>query len=149
MSLSNSTAGIRIPAPFDIGVSQPIDTRYTVNTTNDLAGIVNKYDGLITYVKENHTHYKYNEKTNSWELLGTTMHSVEGYPSNNIGVVGDWALSGAGSLYHKEKTEDGSISWVSKAIMGGRDNDNSLINGTVNIGVSYSSIEEMNIAPSS
>lgn len=143
MSLSNSTAGIRIPAPFDIGTSQPVDVRYMVNTSGDLAGIINKYDGLITYVKEDHTHYKYNEKTDSWELLGTTMHSVEGYPSNNIGIVGDWALSNAGSLYHKEKTEDGTIKWVSKAIMGGGGNTST--NGTVEIGVSYSSIEEMNM----
>lgn len=145
MSLSNNTAGIRIPAPFDLGTPQPLDVRYTVSTVKDLEGIINKYDGLITYVKEDHTHYKYNEKNGSWELFGTTMYSIEGYPANTLGLVGDWALNNAGSLYHKEKSEDGAISWVSKAIMGGGGNSGHVDTATVEIGISYSSIEEMNM----
>ena len=144
MALSNNGTGVVISAPFQSAVSQPIDTRFSVETLADRNAIDTKYDGLITYVREDSTYYRYNESTNSWSIAITVLHSVDGYPSISTGNPGDWALNDKGALYHKEKRSDGSVEWVSKAIMGngGSGDGNSI--GTVNIGVSFTSINSMN-----
>lgn len=144
MSLSNNNNGVIISAPFQSTVAQPIDTRFVVETIVDRDAIDTKYDGLIVYVKEESIYYRYNESTNSWSIAITVLHSVEGFPSLSVGNVGDWALNDTGSLYHKEKRSDGAIEWVSKAIMGSGGSGGGSSIGTVNIGVSFTSINSMN-----
>ena len=144
MSLSNSYTGTTIVAPFKVQVAQPIDTRFVVDTISDRDNIDTKYDGLIVYVKEESTYYRYHEKTDSFTLAITNMHSAEGFPSIDLGDIGDWALNEAGSLYHKEKRSDNTIQWVPKAIMGSGGSESGGGVSTVNIGVSFSSIDSMN-----
>lgn len=143
MALNNNGTGVIISAPFQSTVSQPIDTRFSVETIADRDAIETKYDGLLTYVQEESTYYRYNESTDSWSIAITVLHSVEGFPSLSVGNPGDWALNDKGALYHKEKRSDGTVEWVSKAVMGnGGSGDGGV--GTVNIGVSFTSIDAMN-----
>lgn len=143
MALTNNSSGVSISAPFQSTVSLPIDTRFSVETITERDAIETKYDGLITYVQEESTYYRYNESNDSWSIAITVLHSVDGFPSLSIGNVGDWALNDKGALYHKEKRSDGTVEWVSKAIMGNGGSGNDGV-GTVNIGVSFTSIDSMN-----
>lgn len=143
MALGNNGAGVVVSAPFQSIVSQPIDTRFSVKSIVERDAIETKYDGLITYVQEESTYYRYNESNDSWSIAITVLHSVDGFPSLSIGNVGDWALNDKGALYHKEKRSDSTVEWVSKAIMGNGGSGNDGV-GTVNIGVSFTSIDSMN-----
>lgn len=143
MALGNNGTGVVVSAPFQSIVSQPIDTRFSVKSIDERDAIETKYDGLITYVQEESTYYRYNESNDSWSIAITVLHSVDGFPSLSIGNVGDWALNDKGALYHKEKRSDGTVEWISKAIMGNGGSGNDGVS-TVNIGVSFTSIDSMN-----
>lgn len=140
MDIIDNKNGIQVPSSFEVITNLPIDVRFVVNDLNELNDLYNTYDGLIVYVKDIQQYFRYNEEKNQWDRTLTTMISVTGYPSPEIGYVGDWALNDMGSLYHKEIASNGTAQWVSKAIMGGGGSGG----GIVNIGNSYTSIDAMN-----
>lgn len=141
LALENDTTsmGTQIIAPFKPSGNFPLDIRTVVETVDDLSLIENPYDGLIVYVKELNTFYKYHN--NEYEISLNKIHSISGTPTKSLGGIGDWALTDTGSLYHKELTNSGDIIWISKAIMGG---GSSGPGGSLTIMHSFDSIESLN-----
>lgn len=97
-----------LPAGFNIDSTEPIDSRFQVNTKEDLykdwgnAKVTNKdgvneaiykYDGLITYVKSEGKSYRYNssllsdENLKGWELV-PVLSDIPNAPVQGISVDG-------------------------------------------------------------
>ena len=97
-----------LPAGFNIDSTEPIDSRFQVNTKEDLykdwgnAKVTNKdgvneaiykYDGLITYVKSEGKSYRYNssllsdENLKGWELV-PVLSDIPNAPVQGISIDG-------------------------------------------------------------
>lgn len=137
VAIMNNGNCIQTISSFSPSGTFPIDDRMVVGTIEDRNNISNPYIGLITYVKSDNTYYKYNGK--GWEVAISKIHYVSGIPSRDLGGINDWAISDTGNLYYKEVSNNGSVSWVSKAIMGGGNGTTE----TLTIAHSYSSVAQM------
>lgn len=137
ISIMNNGNSIQTISSFSPSGSFPIDDRMVVDTIEDRDNISNTYIGLITYVKSDNTYYQYTEK--GWIVGIPKIHYVSGIPNKSLGGINDWAISDSGNLYYKE-LKGNTVSWTSKAIMGGSGDKTS---GSITIAHSYTSIEQM------
>ena len=60
---------------FDVKYEVPIDSRFVVEKYDDLLGILYPYEGLLTYVKEIKTFFKYEDS--NWVVTCNRFHLVE------------------------------------------------------------------------
>lgn len=51
--------GIKVAAGFDLGTAAPLDTRTVCKTIQSRDALVSKYEGMIVYVEEDKTYYKF------------------------------------------------------------------------------------------
>lgn len=93
--------GIPITTGFDIEYYTPIDNRFVVDTYGDLLQIRFPYKGLITYVKDIKTLFKYDEH---WLPTSTRFLAVENKSvlTSDIGGWDDVAIdTSTGDIYRK------------------------------------------------
>lgn len=94
---------------FDILTPSPIDSRFVKESYDDLAYIMNPYDGLIVYIKNIKTYYKYN--SGHWEVINNSVRLYSGKPSDTMGGKMDISVDIAtGDIYQKNN----SNVWVLK-----------------------------------
>lgn len=86
---------------FDVLTMGPIDSRYVKESYDDLAYIRNPYEGLVVYVKNIQTYYKYNAYK-VWEPTNTSVRLHSGKPSVTMGGKMDISIDIAtGAVYQK------------------------------------------------
>lgn len=68
---------------FDVLTHGPIDNRFVKESYDDLAYISKPYEGLIVYIKNIKTYYKYNGS--AWEVTNNTTRFYSGRPSDTMG----------------------------------------------------------------
>ena len=69
-------AGTGIPtlSGFDPLFHEPLDLREKVDTYDDLIAMKYPYDGLVTYVVEEKTYFRYNGESQSWETTNQKIY---------------------------------------------------------------------------
>lgn len=86
---------------FDVLTTSPIDSRFTVETYDDLAYIKQPYIGLITFVTSINTYYKY-MGNRIWVPTNTVVMFYNGKPSSTMGGKFDISIDIAeGDIYQK------------------------------------------------
>lgn len=86
---------------FDVLTMSPIDSRFTVETYDDLAYIKQPYIGLITFVTSINTYYKY-MGNRIWVPTNTVVMFYNGKPSSTMGGKFDISIDIAeGDIYQK------------------------------------------------
>lgn len=86
---------------FDILTKGPIDSRFVKDSYDELAYIAKPYEGLIVYVKNIQTYYKYNAY-GAWEVTNNMTRFYSGKPSNTMGGKLDISIDIAtGDIYQK------------------------------------------------
>ena len=95
--------GVQITSPFDIQYDAPIDTRFTVKTYEDLIKMSYPYNGLITYVEEIDTFFRYNENKGGWLPTCTKVWVIDDTAqlTENLGGWDDVAIETDGTIYRK------------------------------------------------
>ena len=89
---------------FDILTHGPIDARFVKESYNDLAYIHKPYEGLVVYVKNIKTFYKYNE-SKAWEVTNNMTRFYSGKPSDTMGGKLDISIDIAtGDIYQKNNS---------------------------------------------
>ena len=89
---------------FDVLTPGPIDSRFVKDSYNDLAYISKPYEGLVVYVKNIKTYYKYNQY-GAWEVVNNTMRFYSGKPSDTMGGKMDISIDIAtGDVYQKNNS---------------------------------------------
>ena len=96
-----SGKGIPISATFDVQYEVPIDSRFVVQTYADLLGIMFPYNGLLTYVEEIDTFFRY--KRGSWFPTSTRIYVIEDTSvlTEEMGGWDDVAICTNGTIYRK------------------------------------------------
>ena len=88
---------------FDILTPGPIDSRFVKESYDDLAYIRNAYEGLIVYIKNIKTYYKYNGY--AWEVTNNMTRFYSGKPSDTMGGKLDISIDIAtGDIYQKNNS---------------------------------------------
>lgn len=99
----NETTGKGIPlsASFDVQYEVPIDSRFVVHTYADLLGVKFPYNGLLTYVEDIDTFFRY--KKGSWFPTSTRVYVVEDTSvlTSEMGGWDDVAICTNGTIYRK------------------------------------------------
>ncbi len=86
---------------FDVLTPGPIDSRFVKESYDELAYIAKPYEGLIVYVKNIQTYYKYNSY-GVWEVTNNTVRLYSGKPSTTMGGKMDISIDIAtGNIYQK------------------------------------------------
>lgn len=86
---------------FDVLTKGPIDSRFVKESYDELAYIAKPYEGLIVYVKNIQTYYKYNAY-GAWEVTNNMTRFYSGKPSNTMGGKLDISIDIAtGDIYQK------------------------------------------------
>lgn len=86
---------------FDVLTESPIDSRFSVESYDDLAYVKQPYVGLITFVKNINTYYKY-MGNNIWAPTNRTVMFYSGKPSDTMGGKLDISIDiAAGDIYQK------------------------------------------------
>ena len=86
---------------FDVLTPGPIDSRFVKESYDDLAYIAKPYEGLIVYVKNIKTYYKYNAN-GIWEVTNNMTRFYSGKPSDTMGGKMDISIDIAtGNIYQK------------------------------------------------
>lgn len=86
---------------FDVLTNGPIDSRFVKESYDDLAYISKPYEGLVVYVKNIKTYYKYNEY-GAWEVINNMTRFFSGKPSDTMGGKMDISIDIAtGDIYQK------------------------------------------------
>jgi len=89
---------------FDVLTTGPIDSRFVKESYDDLAYISKPYEGLVVYVKNIQTYYKYN-KYNAWEVINNTTRLYSGKPSDTMGGKMDISIDIiTGDIYQKNNS---------------------------------------------
>lgn len=89
---------------FEVLTPGPIDSRFVKETYDDLAYIANPYEGLIVYVKNIKTYYKYNAN-GIWEVTNNMTRFYSGKPSDTMGGKFDISIDIAtGNIYQKNNS---------------------------------------------
>lgn len=100
---------------FDVLTNGPIDARFVKESYNDLAYIAKPYEGLVVYIKNIKTYYKYNEN-GAWEVTNNMTRFYSGKPSDTMGGKLDISIDIAtGDIYQKNN----SNTWELKGNMRG------------------------------
>ena len=86
---------------FDVLTTSPVDSRFTVDNYDDLAYIKQPYVGLITFVTDINTYYKY-MGNRIWVPTNTSVMFFNGLPSPSMGGKFDISIDIAeGNIYQK------------------------------------------------
>lgn len=86
---------------FDVLTKGPIDSRFVKESYDELAYIAKPYEGLIVYVKNIQTYYKYNAY-GAWEVTNNMTRFYSGKPSDTMGGKLDISIDIAtGDIYQK------------------------------------------------
>ena len=89
---------------FDVLTPGPIDSRFVKESYNDLAYIAKPYEGLVVYVKNIKTYYKYNEY-GAWEVTNNMTRFYSGKPSDSMGGKLDISIDiVTGDIYQKNNS---------------------------------------------
>lgn len=89
---------------FDVLTPGPIDSRFVKESYNDLAYIAKPYEGLVVYVKNIKTYYKYNEY-GAWEVTNNMTRFYSGKPSDTMGGKLDISIDiVTGDIYQKNNS---------------------------------------------
>ena len=89
---------------FDVLTPGPIDSRFVKESYNELAYIAKPYVGLIVYIKNIKTYYKYNEN-GAWEVTNNMTRFYSGKPSDTMGGKLDISIDIAtGDIYQKNNS---------------------------------------------
>lgn len=89
---------------FDVLTPGPIDSRFVKESYDDLAYIAKPYEGLIVYIKNIKTYYKYNSN-GIWEVTNNTTRFYSGKPSDTMGGKMDISIDIAtGDIYQKNNS---------------------------------------------
>ena len=89
---------------FDVLTPGPIDSRFVKESYNDLAYIAKPYEGLIIYIKNIKTYYKYNEY-GAWEVTNNMTRFYSGKPSDTMGGKLDISIDiVTGDIYQKNNS---------------------------------------------
>ena len=89
---------------FDVLTHGPIDARFVKESYNDLAYIAKPYEGLVVYVKNIKTFYKYNE-SRAWEVTNNMTRFYSGKPADTMGGKLDISIDIAtGDIYQKNNS---------------------------------------------
>lgn len=94
--------GIPITSSFDVLYNHPLDSRFVVDEYKDLLTILYPYEGLITYVKDIKTSFKF--VNNNWIVCDNKLHLVESTDelTEDFGGWDDVAIiSNGGAIYRK------------------------------------------------
>jgi hypothetical protein len=88
---------------FDVLTHSPIDSRFVKESYDDLAYIRKPYEGLIVYIKNIKTYYKYNGY--AWEVTNNMTRFYSGKPSDTMGGKMDISIDIAtGDIYQKNNS---------------------------------------------
>ena len=86
---------------FELLTPGPIDSRFVKESYDDLSYIQKPYPGLIVYIKNINTYYKYNVN-GIWEVTNTSVRLFSGKPSDTMGGKFDISIDIAtGDIYQK------------------------------------------------
>lgn len=89
---------------FDVLTNGPVDIRFVKESYNDLAYITKPYEGLVVYVKNIKTYYKYNEY-GAWEVTNNMTRFFSGKPSDTMGGKLDISIDiSTGDIYQKSNS---------------------------------------------
>jgi hypothetical protein len=94
--------GIPITSEFDVLYNHPLDSRFVVNEYKDLLMMLYPYEGLITYVKDIKTSFKFVD--NHWAVCDNKLHLAESTNelTEDFGGWDDVAIiSNGGAIYRK------------------------------------------------
>ena len=118
-SLDHIEEGVPSLTGFDVLAKLPVDLRTVVGTYDQLYEIEYPYDGLIVYVKDEKTFFKYTESEDpKWSPTNQQMYiqSTGEEPSLDIGQWGDIVIDiKSGIFYQKHK----NIRWEEKGRLSG------------------------------
>lgn len=85
---------------FDVLTHGPIDNRFVKESYDDLAYIARPYEGLMVYIKNIKTYYKYNGS--AWEVTNNMTRFYTGKPSDSMGGKMDISIDlTTGDIYQK------------------------------------------------
>ena len=100
---------------FDVLTNGPIDARFVKESYDELAYIAKPYEGLVVYIKNIKTYYKYNEY-GAWEVTNNMTRFYSGKPSDTMGGKLDISIDmETGNVYQKNN----SNTWELKGNMRG------------------------------
>lgn len=86
---------------FELLTPGPIDSRFVKESFDDLAYISKPYEGLVVYIKNINTYYKYNS-FGAWEVIHNSVRLYSGKPSETMGGKLDISIDIAtGDIYQK------------------------------------------------
>lgn len=85
-------------AGFQYNSDEPIDDRLVVETYDDLSSL-NRYEGMIVYVKDKDTYYKYTKET--WNVFNNGDHSIV----SNISNKGSISVNDVSLVEHEVKVQ--------------------------------------------
>lgn len=89
---------------FDVLTTGPVDSRFVKESYDELAYISKPYEGLVVYVKNIETYYKYN-KYGKWEVINNRTWFNSGKPSETMGGKLDISIDIAtGDIYQKNNS---------------------------------------------
>lgn len=113
-SINYGSKGTPVMVGFDPLVDLPLDLRTEVNLYEDLDDIAYKYDGLVTYVKEYSSYYRYDKTHDIWMNTNQEMLFGMEIPKVELGKAGDVYINiTTGHIYQKFK----NIRWEDKGII--------------------------------
>lgn len=89
---------------FDVLTNGPIDSRFVKESYDQLLYIAKPYEGLVVYVKNIKTYYKYNEY-GAWEVTNNMTRFYSGKPSDTMGGKMDISIDiNTGDIYQKNNS---------------------------------------------
>ena len=89
---------------FDVLTNGPIDARFVKESYSELSYIAKPYEGLVVYVKNIKTYYKYNE-SGAWEVTNNMTRFYSGKPADTMGGKLDISIDiETGNIYQKNNS---------------------------------------------
>lgn len=113
-SINYGTVGVPTLTGFDPLNHHPLDLRLEANTYDDLVDIDYKYDGMIVFVHDLQSYFRYDEKTDMWINTNQELLFGSEIPSLDLGKSGDVYFNIAtGHIYQKYK----DVRWEDKGVI--------------------------------
>lgn len=103
-SLDHDGNGVPTLTGFDVLASVPIDRRTVVKEFSELPAVANPYDGLVVYVQETQSFFKYVNK--KWDPTNQQVYIVKEAPSTSLGVYNDIAIDIISAQIYQKDRED-------------------------------------------
>ncbi len=99
---------------FNVMNNVPLDLRLEVALYDDLTAIEYKYDGMVVFVDEYSSYYRYDEKQDVWFSTNHEMYYGNEEPTLDIGKDGDTYINfNSGHIYQKYR----NIRWEDKGVI--------------------------------